>query len=289
MTQVVGAAHRTLCQGIRPLTDVLLDIPARRVDNGFLKNCVVLMKPISVSEAADILDVSERQVRRLIGEADLRAQRISGRWVLDEEDVKERARQSPEAGRPLSQATAWRILSLLSACLEDGPEACDWVAAEPDRRVRHHLRQLLVDAPPVDRWNLWTRNKAEPHQVWVHPSLVDDLALDQRTATVNALSAAAATSGVGADVHLRLFVRKGCLADLMGDYRAKEDPSGEVTLLAVDDDVADDVLRPGRGVPIAALLVDLVGSADARKRHEASRALSEAANDLVSDLPIRNA
>lgn len=64
---------------------------------------------LSPAEAAPRLKISERRVRALLEDGRIPAQRVSGRWVIDEADVARYQPGSP-AGRPLSERSAWQLI-----------------------------------------------------------------------------------------------------------------------------------------------------------------------------------
>lgn len=55
---------------------------------------------LSVSESAELLQVSPARVRALIAEGTLPARKVGRAWVLQEEDVMDRIACRPRGGRP---------------------------------------------------------------------------------------------------------------------------------------------------------------------------------------------
>jgi excisionase family DNA binding protein len=70
---------------------------------------------LSVSEAADFLDVSDRRVRQLIEGGVLPARQTSHGWVIERAAVEARSKNHHRAGRPPAARTAWAILDELAA------------------------------------------------------------------------------------------------------------------------------------------------------------------------------
>ena len=60
---------------------------------------------LSVSESAELLQVSPARVRALIAEGTLPARKVGRAWVLQEEDVMDRVARRPRGGRPKHTAT----------------------------------------------------------------------------------------------------------------------------------------------------------------------------------------
>lgn len=68
---------------------------------------------ISVIEAAERLRVSRRRVEALILSGALPAERVGARWILSASNVRNAEHNLwREAGRPMSQKTAWRFIQL---------------------------------------------------------------------------------------------------------------------------------------------------------------------------------
>jgi len=220
-------------------------------------------------------------VRRLVREGEIPAHKVGGRWLVTESAVRQRDRLAPSPGRPVSSNMAWAILKLVDPGLRASGDVGGAAAIEGlgDRRSRHRLRQLIWEAPPSDRWAAWLRRRARPQRVWAHPGALERIALDPRLHLGGEAAAAAAEVGVGAGVgtELVLYLDRGALDGVLGDYRGRPDPEGQLLLMVIPDDVADE-LRPGPGpVAPAVALVDLLSSSDARQRHLAAELLGAAA------------
>lgn len=77
------------------------------------------MEWLSVAEAALELGVSERQVRRLVGDGLLRVERVGNVWLVTADAVCSRARDVPAPGRPLSAPMALCVRGPLARCAPD--------------------------------------------------------------------------------------------------------------------------------------------------------------------------
>lgn len=70
---------------------------------------------MSVAEAANHLNVTPRQVQRLVAAGDLPAQRgVGDSWMLDGSAVRERARLGVGPGRTWNPSTAWAAMDLVA-------------------------------------------------------------------------------------------------------------------------------------------------------------------------------
>lgn len=104
---------------------------------------------LSVEEAGEMLGVSRRRAAALIQSGVLPAERVGGRWIVHVSNVHEVARtMHRQAGRPLSQESAWQFIDL-----ELGKG--ELTRAELDQRRRR------------------LRARAEHHTFYVHPSQVE--------------------------------------------------------------------------------------------------------------------
>ena len=60
---------------------------------------------LSVSEAAEVLGVSNARVRQLIEQGALDATKVGRNWAISEESVLDRLHKNPSAGRPKTKNT----------------------------------------------------------------------------------------------------------------------------------------------------------------------------------------
>ncbi|MCL2455022.1 MAG: helix-turn-helix domain-containing protein [Micrococcales bacterium] len=101
---------------------------------------------ITVPEAADVLGLSARRVRQLIGAGRLRARRVGRQWLVDGASLP----TTPRRSRPMSVSVAWAFLM--------GVEPADPQAA---RRWRQRRRQLADDPEPESLLASWVASRGE--------------------------------------------------------------------------------------------------------------------------------
>lgn len=231
---------------------------------------------LSVEGSAARLGRSAPQVRRLARGGVLAGRRVAGVWLLDEAAVAARAGQVHSPGRPLSATTAWLLVGILAHELDpDQP-----VPVVDDRRKRYQLRKLIEHPPPIEKWHQWFRNRAKPRRIWVHDGVLDALADDSRLRPSGAYAAQQAGTDLSGGLARDFYVDEVDLSSVLADYRARNDPNGQVLLRVlardVDAELAAVVLADGEPVPLAVVAVDLLESRVARERHLAIAELHKA-------------
>ena len=230
---------------------------------------------MSIEDAAVRLNRSVPQVRRLAQDGALHGRRIGGVWLLDEGPVAARAGKVHGPGRPLSAANAWLVLGLLAHELDPRQP----VPIIDDRRMRYQLRKLIENAPPIDRWHQWLRNRAKPRRVWVHDGVLDAMAADERLRPSGAYAAQHAGTELAGGPARDFYIDEADVASVLADYRAQDDPGGQVMLRVLAADAGGLVAGAPAGsepVPLAVAAVDLLESDAARERHLAAEELNRA-------------
>jgi excisionase family DNA binding protein len=242
------------------------------------------MDLISVADAAERLNVSERQVRRLAEAGELSARRVGGRWLIDAEAVRDRSRSEPRSGRPLSLSTACAVLAATNSVLEtDEDSAGPFGARIEDRRLRYRLRSLLAEAPPSRQWNHWLRHRASAQRVWVHPGVFDRFADDNRLHAADESVFASAGLGIASGDRRSFYVDENVVEEVLADYRARHSDEGQVVMMVVPNEISAMVLGgPGEPVMSAIVLVDLLASTDARERYVAAEVLDAVRQKIIS-------
>ena len=227
------------------------------------------MEWIDVNQAAAVLGVDPRQVRKLAADGTLAGRKLGRTWLLVETSVRDRARLRSRAGRPLSADMAWH---LLVACARAGSGG-DPFAELSDRQLRWRIRTLLDRAPEPMNWPVWLRRRAVEHRLWLHPGTRDRFARDPRVLHPDLSD----RLGVRVADLIPYYVASEDLDDLVADYRGRL--GGEGTKLMAVGPVSDDL--DWRGAVQVAALVDLVTARDARVTSAAQEALAAAAAKLT--------
>lgn len=216
------------------------------------------MAEMTAADAAEHLQVSQRQVRRLASKHVLKTTRVVGRTLLlDAASVHRLAERVRHNGRPWSPATAWAALALLSG--QDAP----WMDSAALSRLRHRLRGsratevawLARGRAHVHQMQGWGRDKEG-----LIPTGVSALR-EPRVASLFDLSPA--ERGVDGYVAARHF------DDVVTNLGLFDDIEGDVTVRVVPDDAGYALDRP----LIAAVAVDLSESLDTREAAAGERVL----------------
>lgn len=211
------------------------------------------MASIGVADAADVLGVSERRVRRMLADGALPGQRVGRLWVLDAEVVRQAASKGRDVGRPWIARSAWAVLALA-----DGME----VELSPVQRSRAMNRMKLGLGAVRHRLDV----RAERQQMYGHPGVLGRLA-DDPSVVASGVSAAAR---YGADLlpaeEFEGYVRSshfGAVEARFGLIGQSERPN--VVLRVVDD--AEWPFPAGmEAAGPAVVAVDLLESDDPRVR-----------------------
>jgi hypothetical protein len=212
-----------------------------------------VMSLLAVSEAAERLGVSTRQVQHLVARGELRS---LARGVVDETSVARLlAVRRGSHTRAWAESTAWAAVALLS-----GREA-GWLGESQRSRLRGRLRGLGAEEL-VER----ARGRASVSRYVAHRSAGERL----RTELVDT-SSAAERLGLATTNAIEGYLATTDLKAVVSRHGLIRDDTGSVTLRAtsMDFDVVRDLVSGGD--VLAAL--DLAESLDVRERRAGTDAL----------------
>lgn len=213
------------------------------------------MKLLAVTEAAERLRVSSRQVRYLAASGELR---LLARGVVDEASVDRlQAVRRGSHRRAWSEHTAWGAVALLS-----GAEAT-WMGESQRSRLKGRLRVVSAEGL-VER----ARDRAVLNRYAGHASTGERL-----RAEVVDTTGAATRLGLAETSAVDGYVAADWLDELVTRHGLIRDDSGNYTLRATIMDLA--IVRPlAQGTVLAA--IDLAESLDVRERRAGLDALDDA-------------
>lgn len=215
---------------------------------------------VDINEAARLLSLKPRSVRRLIDDGVLPARKEFGRWQIMRVDVELRRTIGSRPGRPLRPTQAWATLYLASG------EAVPWI----DRNVRWRIDRRLAETSLEDL-RARVSGRAGMRRYAAHPDSIARLR-DEPGLMFSGISAAEAIGAevVGGASYFEAYIRRSRLTDIVRRHHLAEDLEGTVVLRTLESAVPPAPLP--RIAPKAAVALDLSEDREPRVR-QAGRAL----------------
>lgn len=209
---------------------------------------------LSIPDLAKRLNVHESRARHLVHSGRIRGQRVGGRWIVDEADAAQ-FRPGKPAGRPLSERSAWQLMSSLWDDSRNHPFA-GYLQPSPveKHRLKERISRLLDSPGSLDLLLAWLANRAEKFEFSSSPADIAGLREDRR---IHISGVSHPRSGLLANSELEAYVRSDDLHGIAKDWflvspapgkrpnvilRAAEHIPDELPPLAVAADLAE---RPG--------------------------------------------
>jgi len=213
----------------------------------------LLAQPVlSVSEAAELLEVNPPRVRAMIAAGILDAAKVGGRWVVSAQSVEKRREADVQPGRPLSPRRAWGLLLLSSGARPD------WLDPSEVSRLRRRLKKEGLEAlvPKL-------RKRAVVHRLRAHPSDLPRIGEETKVvrAGISAATAHAQDLSPAADM-IDAYLPAKLLQRLKKKYALQPSPRPNVILRAIEGVWP---FEEGTSFALTAVVgVDLLESDDAR-------------------------
>lgn len=204
--------------------------------------------------AAELLGVSERQVRHLVDEGELEARKLAGRLIIDEQSLDRRLRLSPGPGRPLSGRAAWGLLWELSG------ERAVWLGPSERSRLRSRLDRSSPEGVLVAG-----RRRSTRRDLRALPRYRSEV-LESAGVVASGLSAA---STIGADIvgagSAEIYCTDATMHGLVERFGLSE--HGESNLIIrIAHPPGDHLLEERDVMPAAVVALDLMEATDTRTR-----------------------
>jgi excisionase family DNA binding protein len=210
------------------------------------------MNVLSVALAAAELDVSPRRVRQLLESGQLPGQQLGRSWVIDRSDIDQLRRSG--AGRPWNASSAWAVLALAAG---HEPDLSPVERSRARRRLADHgLAGLVVQL----------RSRAQLHQLYAHPSVLDRIAQDSRVVRGGVSGGAEHQVDVIAQDAAEVYVCASRKANLVDSYALDENADRPNVILRVVDDEAWPFGEDVQVAPWPVVAVDLLDADDERSR-----------------------
>lgn len=227
-----------------------------------------MIDPISVPQAAQILELSSDRVRAMAVHGQLGALKIGDRWLVERSAVDARRRKGGHSGRPFEAHNAWALLLLASGQTVEGI----------DPSVRSRLRRALrVDG--LEKLTPRLVRRAESQRFHIHPGelrcLLEDPAFLRTGISAAGEYGLDLLSGQEADG----YVAESSLKRLTTDHAlsaAGGSTPGNVRVRLVPDR-AWHHLSGAEIAPRAAVALDLAEDSDPRSGAAGRRALRDLA------------
>jgi hypothetical protein len=163
---------------------------------------------VGVNEAAVELGLDPSRVRALIADGSLRADKISGRWLVHRESVVARRRGPSPPGRPMAARNVWALLLLASG--EPLPK-------DLDPTVRWRLRQALEHQGLVAVRGRLER-RAQVEYLWALPGELRALRSDKNIILTGSSAAGALGLELAAPDTIDAYVRASQLDGLIAEH-----------------------------------------------------------------------
>lgn len=212
---------------------------------------------VSVSDAANALNLSPARVRLLAANGDIPAEKIGGRWLLERAGVERRRKRGSSGGRPFNSRNAWAILRLASG------EEVNAIDAAARSRLRRTLR-----LEGLAGLSLRLGQRADVGLYRAHSGEIAHLLADDRLIP----SGASAARLVGLDLlagrEADGYVSRSALDEVVEEHALAPASIGEsnAVLRVVSDDVWDLFLGDRPHAPEAAVALDLLEGHDSRSQ-----------------------
>jgi excisionase family DNA binding protein len=219
------------------------------------------MKPLAVSEAANLLGVHEARVRALIAAGELEAVKVGGRWLLDEDSIARREREGSHPGRPFEAHNAWALILLASGGEPTGSPSVLW-----------RLRRLLSQGG-LAGLRQRMRRRGEAQRFVAHPGELRYLADDSELVPSGISAARAHGLDLAAGNEFEAYVSADALPRVVKEHALAPADHGEANVVLRVVPAAAWVLGGQPLAPYAAVALDLAESSDPRSARAGATAL----------------
>jgi excisionase family DNA binding protein len=224
---------------------------------------------LTTAEVAERLHVSQRQVRNMVSQGQLKTLRDGGLLLISSDSLNRALHRPRGAGRAWSSKTAWAAIAFLSG------EAAPWLNPHERYRLRTSLQGRSVEDVMVA-----ARKRATVRTFRATAEAVGKLqehVLPTGGAAMRAADMGAVFGLAGGDGFMDGYVAVGTADEMAAAFHLEEAEDGNVTLREID---FEEGLR--NGVPVAAIALDLAESMATREQSAGKRVLRKLLEDYAN-------
>src|SRR3954447_5011450 len=225
-----------------------------------------MMNPVSVSDAAQLLNLSPARVRLMASNGQFPAMKIADRWVVERDAVEQRRRQKAPPGRRFTPRNAWAMLLLAS-----GEEV---QALDPADRSRLRKAAALEGLKDL---SARLQARAEISVYRAHPGEVPYVLKDEALLPSGISAAESIDAGLLPGREADGYISQSRLRRFVSEHAlSPADFEGNVRLRVVPVDVWRSLKLDSRDLaPPAAVALDLSEDHDPRSRAAGKKILRE--------------
>lgn len=225
-----------------------------------------MVDPVSVVDAARLLNLSPARVRMMASNGQLPAAKIADRWVVDRGAVEQRRREKAPPGRRFTPRNAWAMLLLAS-----GEEARALDPANRSRLRKAAALEGLKDLAPR------LQERAKISLYGAHPGEIPYLLKDEALLPSGISGAESVDAGLLPGHEVDGYIAQSQLRRFVSEHAlSPADVDGNVRLRVVPADVWRSLKLGSRDVaPPAAVALDLAEERDPRSRAAGGKILRE--------------
>lgn len=217
----------------------------------------------STKDAAERMGINVARVRALIDAKVLVAEKIGGRWLVDEASVREQIHRIN--GRPYSAKRAWGLLSLASG------RHAPWLSHSDRSKLRKRMNDSTIRemAPRL-------RTRAEHHLFSAHSSELKRLLKDRRLVLTGPNAAEHHGLDLIVNDYLDAYIKASNLQSLTAKYFLERQRQGNICLRVIGEPWPFE--KNELFAPRLVVALDLFTSKDQRFQRAGANMLSEMSN-----------
>jgi hypothetical protein len=185
---------------------------------------------MGVGDFAAAKGLSSRRVLQLIEQGDIKARKISNRWIIGPQELSLR----PKASRPFSRKMSLSMLELLS-----GQAFSQHLDPAEARRLRIRFSQLQEHRDPASLLRSWIRFDSEPIELFARKV---ELAKLRKSSLIMASGASHPLSGMSDGDSFEAYVEKKYLQKIKKEFLLVNSEEPNIFLKVIDKPFPQELL-----------------------------------------------